>query len=76
VADVTAPPEGRGSVLVEELRRRLETNALGIGSTVSSGGTRYRVVGFDPVGVHNRLVYVEDVTSRLRYSIAVQTTPE
>jgi hypothetical protein len=53
------------------LERLCEEGQLSVGSVVSLGDRRYRVLGFDPVGAHKRRVYVEELGTRQQHDLLV-----
>jgi hypothetical protein len=45
---------------------------MDIGDIVIFGGKRYRISGFDPAGVEPRFVYLDDVETGQRVSLALE----
>jgi len=68
-------PEPTRKELEVQIRRGVATGELGKDSSVEAGGKLYRIVGFDPMGAQGRLVYLENLSTGSRYSLALPETP-
>jgi hypothetical protein len=56
---------------VAELQRIWAEQDLVCGDFVAIGASRYRVLGFDPVSVRPRRLYVEDASSGHRVELEI-----
>lgn len=56
------------------LRRLWHERALSVGRVVETGARRFRILGFDPVSVRPRLVYVEELGTGAPHALEVEET--
>ena len=68
-------PERTRLELEVRIRRGVANGELGKDSSVEAGGQLYRIIGFDPMGADGRLVYLENLSTGSRHSLALPERP-
>jgi len=68
-------PERTRLELEVQIRRGVANGERGKHSSVEAGGQLHRIVGFDPTGADRRLVYLENLSTGSRHSLALPESP-
>ena len=58
-----------------QIRRGVAAGELGKDTSFEAGGELYGIVGFDPMGAHGRLVYLENLRTGSRHSLVFPELP-
>jgi len=74
LSDPDVPPEQTRKELQAQIRRGVAAGEIRKDSSVEVGGQVYRIVGFDPMGAHGRLAYLENLSTGSRHSLALPET--